>query len=279
MPEVAEVAITAEILHKKLKGKQMNSFEFISGRYTTKKAPEEYGAFVKALPMTVVKVDSIGKFMWMELIGKKTWYVWNTFGLCGSWTTEESDHTRAIVSYDNNEIYFCDQIGYGTFKFSKDWNTLNAKCVSLSPDFLKDEEFDMQKIKKINKPIMKILMDQKKIGSGIGNYLSTEILYRAKLSPHRLGSSLSNEDLDILEYWIKYVTKLSYVDNHVGYMTEFEDIVKQDYHQDIELEEETFDFKIYKKKVDPYGNKVSIDKMDGPEKNKRSAYWVPAIQK
>jgi hypothetical protein len=48
-----------------------------------------------------------------------------------------------------------------------------------------------------------------------------------------------------------------------------------DYHPDIELEEDTFEFQVYKRKVDPLGNEVLADKIIG----NRSTYWVPNVQK
>lgn len=40
MPEVCEVALTAEILNKKLKGKIFTKFDFVSGRYGPDKKTE-----------------------------------------------------------------------------------------------------------------------------------------------------------------------------------------------------------------------------------------------
>ena len=171
---------------------------------------------------------------------------------------------------------------FGTFKFSTDREALNKKISQLRPDFLKDD-FDLDEIRGYKIPIVKILMDQKKVGSGLGNYLVAEILYRAGISPHRLGSKLSLADIKNLTYWIKYIVKLSYVDNHIGYMVNLDEeanrIKRKDYHPDIKLKERTFKFMVYRKKLDPYGNKVRVDKIVGAGGRMRGTYWVPAIQK
>ena len=124
-----------------------------------------------------------------------------------------------------------------------------------------------------------VLMDQKKVGSGIGNYLAAEILYRAKISPHRLASSLTEEEIKDLTYWIKYMTKLCYVDNHIGYMVDLEEeankIDRVNYHPSIKLKKEEFEFQVYGLKKDPLGNPVKADK--GIVKG-RTTYWVPKIQ-
>lgn len=288
MPEIAEVALTSEILKKYLKNKTLFAFDFISGRYT-KREPIGFQEFIDALPLKIKDINSRGKFMWFELYNPKDnnedhWYIWNTFGLTGMWSLTEPKHLRAILSFKNNEIvYFSDTLSFGTFKFSNDENALNKKIEELSPDFLKDEDFNLHKIKKYKIPIVKILMDQKKIGSGIGNYLVAEILYRTKISPHRNGNTLTNIEIKKLEYWIKYIIKLSYIDNHIGYMTNLKEqskkIKKKDYHPNIVLKEKSFSFLVYQKKEDPYGNKVKRDKIVGSGNKMRTTYWVPDVQK
>ncbi|AEQ32986.1 formamidopyrimidine-DNA glycosylase [Acanthamoeba polyphaga mimivirus] len=283
MPEVAEIALTADILEKNFKNCVLESFDFTSGRYT-KKEPIGFKTFNKNLPMKLKKINSKGKFMWFEFKGEKTWYVWNTFGLTGMWALFEPKYTRAVLSFkDDKTAYFSDMRNFGTFKFSDSLDELEKKLMELGPDFLKDDDFNIDKITKYKTPVVKLLMDQKKIGSGLGNYLVAEILYRAKLSPHRLGSSLSNKEVNNLAFWIKYVVKLAYVDNHIGYMVNLEEesdkIKKKNYHSDIKLDDKEFKFLVYRQKKDPLGNPVKAEKIVGSDKSKRTTYWVPAIQK
>ena len=283
MPEVSEVALTAEILSTHLKNKKLISFDFVAGRFT-KKSPVGYEDFVAALPLKVKKIGSKGKFLWFDLVekkGNKHWYIMNTFGLTGMWSLFEPNYTKAVLTFNKNKVaYFSDMRNFGTFKFSSDPSELSNKLNELGPDFLKEDDFDLSDIKKYKIAIVKILMDQKKVGSGLGNYLTAEILYRAKISPHRLGNTLSNADIKNLTHWIKYVTKLSYVNNHIGYMenleNEAEKIKRKNYHPDIKLKnKESFEFLVYRKKTDPQGNKVKADTII----KGRTTYWVPAVQK
>lgn len=285
MPEVAEIALTAEILKKYFKNKTLTSIDFTSGRFM-KKVPDNYQDFVAALPLQIKNIDSKGKFMWFELYGPNNksnkWYIWNTFGLSGMWSLFETKYARLVLTFsDKSKAYFSDMRNFGTFKFSQDTDALHNKINELTPDFLRDD-FDLTPIRNYNIPIVKLLMDQTKLGSGLGNYLVPEILYRAKLSPHRLGSSLSDEDVDNLTYWIKYVVKLAYLDNHIGYMVNLEEeankLTKKNYHPEIKLKDKTFKFNVYRQKFDPLGNEVKAEVIiktgDG-----RTTYWVPSIQK
>nr|3A45_A Chain A, Formamidopyrimidine-DNA glycosylase [Acanthamoeba polyphaga mimivirus]3A45_B Chain B, Formamidopyrimidine-DNA glycosylase [Acanthamoeba polyphaga mimivirus]3A46_A Chain A, Formamidopyrimidine-DNA glycosylase [Acanthamoeba polyphaga mimivirus]3A46_B Chain B, Formamidopyrimidine-DNA glycosylase [Acanthamoeba polyphaga mimivirus] len=287
MPEGPEVALTADILEKYFKGKTLEYIDFISGRYS-KSEPEGYDDFIANLPLKVSNVDTKGKFLWFELFDpndkSNKWYIWNTFGLTGMWSLFEAKYTRAVLSFDNELMaYFSDMRNFGTFKFSNSEKELKRKLNELGPDFLKNDDIDISKIKKYKQPIVALLMDQKKIGSGLGNYLVAEILYRAKIDPHKLGSNLTDQEIENLWYWIKYETKLAYDSNHIGYMVNLENesskIGRKNYHPNIHPTEKEFDFLVYRKKKDPNGNKVIADKIIGSGKNKRTTYWAPAIQK
>ena len=285
MPEIGEVALTAQILEKYFKNKTLISFDFVSGRYKRNK-PKGYTSFNRNLPMKVKAIDSVGKFMWFELVSTKNnsrWYIWNTFGMTGMWSRSELDFTRAILTFAGNKVaYFSDMRNFATFKFSNDEAELDGKIKKLSPDFLKDD-FNLDSIKKYNIPVVKILMDQNKVGSGLGNHLVAEILYRAKISPYALGSQLSDREIKNLTYWIKYIVKLSYMDDHSKYLAglqkELKSLRKINYHPDVKLREKRFKFLVYKQDFDPKGHKVKADKIIKTGSEMRTTYWVPAVQK
>jgi len=197
------------------------------------------------------------------------------------WSLFEPKYLKAVLKFSNyNKAYFSDLRNFATFKFSNNKEDLDKKLASLGSDFLKTD-VDISKITKYKSPIVKLLMDQKKIGSGLGNYLVAEILYRAKISPHRLGNSLTKSELNKLNTSIRYTVKLSYIYNNIGYMVNFEDeaekIKKIDYHPNIILnpKDDQFEFLVYRQKYDPKGNPVHADSII----KGRTTYWVPAIQK
>lgn len=286
MPEVAETALTAEILNKYLKNKKLDKLDFVSGRYTRHKA-KGYAEFKKALPLTVNKVDSKGKFIWLELTSPKTkqkWYILNTLGMTGMWSLTEPPRPRAILTLDKTKhAYFMDDRNFGTLTFTSNAADLDHKLSQLGPDFLKDDNVDLTPIQSSAKPIYELLMDQKKIGSGLGNYLVTEILYRAGISPHRPGNKITNKELTTLDHWIKDLVKLSYIDNHSKYMANLSKqaagLKKKDYHPKTKPKEKTLTFMVYRQKVDPHGNKVKVDRLMGEGRAGRSVYWVPKLQK
>lgn len=287
MPEGPEVALCAEILSKYFQDKRLDSFDFLAGRFK-RKPPLGYRAFRRALPARVLEIDSKGKFMWFKLKSlatNKIWWIWNTFGLTGIWSFELNPYIKARLRFGTKPsvVYFSDVRNFGTIKFSNSEDAFNHKIAKIAPDFLKSDNFNIRKVHKYSQPIVKILMDQTKVGSGIGNYLAAEILYRAKISPWREGKSLTIPELARLDYWIRYTIKLAYTHNSTGYMIYLEPeaskIRRHDYHSNIKLHNRKFQFKVYRRKFDPKGNPVKADHIVGSTKSKRRTYWVPKVQK
>lgn len=270
MPEGPEVALTAQILNKKYKNKIINKISFVKGTYV-RKPPNNFELL--NFPLKIINIDSVGKLMFFEL--ENGIYILSTFGLSGLWSDVEYTYTRIIIDFDDSKLFFVDKIGFGKLMIITNKIDFEKKVSKLKPDFLKDD-FDLSKITKYKQPVVKLLMDQNRIGSGIGNYLVAEILYRAKLNPHRLGNSLEKSEIKKLTNSIKYTIKLAYMNNITGYMTNFKNIKikKINYHPEIEINE-TFEFQVYRQKTDPLGNKVVGSKIV----NSRTTYWVPNVQK
>src|SRR5258706_6918599 len=103
MPEIGEITLTVQILSKYLENEILESFEFVSGRYT-KNIPDGFDKFIEALPLQISSINSQGKFLWIDLIDPKNlnvhWYIWNTFGLTGMWSFHETKYTRAILTFN-----------------------------------------------------------------------------------------------------------------------------------------------------------------------------------
>ena len=290
MPEGPEVALTAQILEKKLRGCILQKIKFVSGRYGDpgRSKPDGFEEFVRSLKeeshFRLSKVDSKGKFMWFRFKSEESdqvWYVWNTFGLTGMWSFTSPKYTRAILTFFDRStkisipVYYSDMRNFGTFKFSNNIHELDSKLGKLGPDVLKDESISLTFLRNYKGPIVKALTDQKKL-SGIGNYLSAEILYKAKISPHRPANSLTVTEIKTLKYCIKYVTKLAYVNNDIGYMVNLKyKIKKKNYHPDIDVGNAKFEFNVYGRNTDLLGNKITAEKIIPG----RTTYWVKGIQK
>ena len=315
MPEVVEVFYTAQYLNDKLKGSKITGIDILGGRYS-RHPMKGLANFKKHLPLKITKVASKGKFLWFELGGTQSkgndFYILNRFGLEGGWGFNKETHSGVELKIkDNNnkikKLYFTDSRNFGTITMTSQKNDLDNELDNLGPDFLQtdftDKEFH-DRIKKYilnkkgqviksrgDKEIIKVLMDQKAntgIGSGLGNYLAVEALYRAKISPHKKMRDIYEDKIlsNRLSKAIKYVVKLAYRTAIIGYFTNMDlDWVKKfrkkldkndkyNFHPKTKIGKAVFKFNVYRQKTDPKGNKVKADKII----NGRTTYWVPSIQ-
>jgi uracil-DNA glycosylase len=118
------------------------------------------------------------------------------------------------------KIYYHDQRNFGTLKFSLSRSELDDKLNSLGPDILSvdedgfPEETFLQIVSK-QRPttnVCKFLMDQSKV-SGIGNYILSEVLYRANIDPYCALQELTVQQQRVLYQEIVAVASESYRSN------------------------------------------------------------------
>lgn len=299
MPEIVEVKKYCDFINKHFKNKKLNSIKILKGRYKKHGKFEGYNEIIKNLPLKLLQAKSKGKFIYITFENNITIYC--TLGLSGGWTYKKKDsdkfqfpqimeflnvkdidkyqdisldHLNIEFTFKKGSLYFFDTLSYGTINVSNDINKLNKKLNSLGPDIMDiDTDFDLfnERINKIqNKKIGNVIVNQKII-SGIGNYLRADILWMAKISPHRLIKNLSraeikkiyqaSRDLTWGVYDMKKGKKLEIISKNAK--------LPRDYKRD---------FFVYYEDEDIYGNKVKKEELyEGSQK--RIIYWVPKRQK
>jgi len=306
MPEITEVLMTSHYLLSNIKNYNITKLNILSGRYTHQDL-DGLSIFKKNLPLKIKNIDTKGKLLWfvLENSKKEKLYMICNFGLTGEWAFEKKNSARVElkVSKDDKEksVYFIDDRNFGIIMITDDKKILTDRIDKLARDYMKEpftnEEFydaivNFIKEKKSNgdKILVKFLMGQDKketVGSGIGNYIATESMYEAKLSPHRTLSSLTKKEIEKLNESIKKIIKISYISNKIGYMEKLEDYIDKhkeqvkkgkfpDYLPEIKIKKnENFEFKVYQQKFDKHNNPVIADKII----TGRTTYWVPNLQK
>jgi formamidopyrimidine-DNA glycosylase len=261
MPEGPEVKIIVNNIKKKIinKTNKVKLTNIINDRFS-KTPPKNFNKLIKQLPLDIIDINTKGKFTYITL--ENDWYIWITMGLTGKLELTSSKYTRIEFKTNKDSFYFDDMIGYGSIKFIDNIEETSKKLSKeLGPDLLQEvisqEEFNTQvslKTRK-NKELHDILVDQKVL-SGIGNYLRSDILYYAKLSPYRTIKSLSSSELVTLHEAIIHLLKLNY-------NKQMKDGLQHGPK-----------FLIYKKEIDKDGNKVKVDVI-----KKRKLYWIEKVQK
>ena len=284
MPEGPEVKTITEGLNTLLASNILTDFKITpKSRYHTK-APDGYNGFIQSIADSPVKVTAVrckGKFIWWEF--SNGWILWQTLGMSGGWYHIKKPFAGIELSYKANvdsavnSLYYNDQRHFGTLKFIDPQTAqqeLRWKLQSLGPDMLSDTTLDFDKFRLIMrkatvaKKIVSNAIVEQSIISGVGNYLRSEALYQAGINPHRLVSSLSDDELSGLFIAIRQKIRDSYRTGGASIQ----------HYSDINNTPGTFEFEmvVYGKKKDPDGNPVLAEKIG---KDTQTTYWVAEKQK
>ena len=258
----------------------------ISGRYTVKKPTGWETLNVKIKDKKnqplLKSVKSKGKFIFFDF---GDFWVWSTLGMTGGWTT--SPHRRHIrfalnfrpVSAPHSAVtlFYYDQRNFGTLKVSESREELDRKLASLGANWLDDDAPTVEKwielaekAGKRKRPLCVFLMDQSKT-SGIGNYVLSECLYRARIHPFACTSVIDEQGWTDLHTAISAVLEESYaaqrpvIDETSNTMSKNR---RKRYNNSV------FTFRIYSRSVTPDGNPVT--KTLGT--HKRSIFFDPLTQ-
>tara|TARA_A100001011_G_scaffold395208_1_gene489533 strand:+ start:2267 stop:3073 length:807 start_codon:yes stop_codon:yes gene_type:complete len=267
MPEGAEVKSFGDSLNLHCKDQFISDITILSGRYSKSKL-EGLEDLSSHFPIRVKSVNVRGKFIWFSL--DKEFYIYSTLGMTGHWGLKNKKHSRVRISFnDKKDLFYTDIRNFGTLKIIKGEDNLSKKLRTLGPDMLSedvsDSAFYSRIIKKKNWSLAKTIMNQGVI-SGVGNYVKAEALWRAKLSPHRIISSLTKREVSLLNRSIKEVLSDSY--NNGGATIKSYKTFSGSQGQYSRR------FAVYGQDRDPNGLRVIREKT----KDGRTTHWVPDIQ-
>jgi len=266
MPEGPECRRYAMDLAERISTRTLLSVEMVSGRYT-KKPPTGIDSFTSHLPCKIVGAGVHGKFIYWILSDELS--IWSTLGMTGAWSSQESKHTRVKFNLDDGVVYYNDQRNFGTLKFIRGKFQLIEKLKSMGPDMLASDVTDEEFIERIKKKpdwqITKALMDQS-IVAGVGNYIKSDSLWLARISPLRKVSELSDDNFRNLNRSIKQIMRESFQTGGATIKT----------YKSFDGTEGGYSrkFLVYNQEKDPDGNDV-VKQTTG---DKRSTFWVPSIQ-
>jgi formamidopyrimidine-DNA glycosylase len=279
MPEAAEVKLTTEYLSSVMTGNILIDWQFLDGQYKDAEPP---GFDEFSLPVVVVDVECKGKTIYMTFADEdRYYYCIHSMRMTGSWRDSAGDSNETAYprwyielagggsNGENKKLWFHDPRTLGTLFFTSDENELKTALNKLGPDIL-TEHFTLPIWKQLiqkhsNKNITAFLMDQSII-AGCGNYIKSEALYEAKISPLRKIGSLSENEIEALYHAIRLIPRLAYNNrglslhdyvDHKGRKGNFE-----------------FQLKVYSKTSVGKNVVKRITTADG-----RSTYWDPQVQK
>ncbi len=220
MPEGHSVQRTANDFNKKFKGKVVR-VDSPQGRFT---------AEAKLIDgQVLVRAKAIGKQLFLTFDNGLTCRV--HLGIYGKWRfiqgIDKVMFGQVRARFYNEEFLadlrgptICEVIDKKAVKVIE--NRLGPDPTNSDPRGLQKQRF-IERVQNSSSPIGILLMNQEVV-SGIGNVYRAEILFRAQISPHALGKSLSLEQ--ITDLWSDSV-KLMKVGVATGFMTTREDRLKK----------------------------------------------------
>lgn len=274
MPEGPEVKYLVNFLSNNLKNQILNKIIIKGGRYKKHGPPKGYDKFIKELPLKVSSINCYGKFIWWEFENSDI-SMWNTLGMSGWWRFDDDEkHNNLEFKFKHDSIYFNDVRNFGTFIFC-DKDSLKKKLDKFGADILIDDSTKDRGFKLFQKRIEKkrsdtfiasALLDQN-IAAGCGNYIRSEVLYLAKISPFRKLEELSETEIKLIwnllqqvgyNYYNKKLgKKLGIIDGEFKFAESYK---RQ--------------FLVYGQEKDVFGNKITREKIKD-----RSVHYVSKIQK
>lgn len=269
MPEGPEVRRMAEGLARRIEGRTIVEAKVLGGKWL-KKPPTGIERMVETSANGSADVQWVrvkGKFIYAK-IGDI--FMWNTLGMSGGWRDQPGKHAHFVFRLDDGTaVYFEDVRRFGNISFYSDFVEIYNKLKAAGPDLLNEdvsyEEFSGRLLKRGHKNICQLLMDQKVL-SGIGNYIKSETLYRAGVSPHLAAKDIPEGQMRKLWEWSRAIIRKSYEQGGATLAT-YTDM-------DGNRGDFVFSFHVYRKLTDPLGHRVIHEVTpDG-----RMTHWVPEMQ-
>ena len=215
MPELPEVEIVRQSLHKKIKKKSIKKV-IIRNRNLRFKIPVNFESFFEN--KKIIKVNRFSKYLIIHfqnneyclihlgmsgtihiLDKKKPLKFTNTSFYHSPFLPKKHNHAEFI--FDNLKIIYNDPRRFGFFEIFKNYQNLDDRFKTMGPEPFSDRfniNYILNYFKNKNKNIKSFLLDQRFV-SGIGNIYASEILFASKINPFKKVKQLSkNECLNII---------------------------------------------------------------------------------
>ncbi|GAB4256539.1 DNA-formamidopyrimidine glycosylase [Thermincola ferriacetica] len=203
MPELPEVETVKRSLEEKLLGKSIQHVDIFMDKVIKEPSVEEFQQILAG--REILNLGRRGKYLLLYLSGGYVivFHLRMTGQLIYSERTAgRAKHTHLVFRLsDDNELRFTDQRQFGRVYLLPDdrldritgLRTMGVE--PLTEEFTK--EFLKKELKRKRTKIKVLLLDQTFI-AGIGNIYADEALFRAKINPGRLASTLNQREISRL---------------------------------------------------------------------------------
>jgi len=210
MPELPEVEIVRQSLHKRIREKKVRKV-IVRNRNLRFKIPLNFSKYLKN--KKIIKVKRFSKYL-IICFSNKTFCLMH-LGMSGTVHIVDKKikksitnlsfynspnlpkyHNHVEIIFENFKIVYNDPRRFGFFELIKNRDLLRKRFNHLGPEPF-DKKFNKNYVsnffKKKEKSIKSFLIDQNFV-SGIGNIYASEILFLSKINPEKKVSILKKKD-------------------------------------------------------------------------------------
>jgi formamidopyrimidine-DNA glycosylase len=262
MPEIAEVAVIVSQLQS-IKKQKLTAVTVLGGKYIN----NPFNISI-TFPTILHSVKHLGKTIIFTFDNNEVIIV--GLGMTGRFSYDEEKHSHIKFSFDK-PLYFVDSRCFGILSSDMSRITSLAPSIINTPhiyqnNIITEEDFITRgKILFSKRNICTVLMDQRSLTSGVGNYMLSEALYIARINPWI--SFVSDQNLKLL---YKALVKIGNTSLNLGGVS-----VKTYKDVDGNKGSGKNQLSVYMKKYDSFGNSVVQKK--GP--HGRTIHYVHELQK
>jgi len=216
MPEGPEVWLIGSSLAQYLTGETLCAVEWT--KYSEKflaNLPEQF-SLVKEWPLYIKAVSVKGKLILIELNNNNhDYYILNRLGMSGQWSLKEGKWCHITLHLQNKKpLHYLDYRRFGDFLLTDQKGVVLQELERIKPSWigcyplLTEEQF-IKGLRSRKGYLVSVLIAQDKVCSGIGNYILSEALYRAKIHPEATVAKVDDLTLRELFYAVKEVMEAS----------------------------------------------------------------------
>ena len=209
MPELPEVETTRRGLEPHLKGRRIVEAESRRPRML-RRQPRERDFADRLRGRRVLGLRRRGKFIFADLEGDLTWVM--HLGMSGRMQVAdpgetEAPHTNVVVRTSDKEIRFVDPRTFGFMSVLTHEEFDESPLARLGPDALTELPRSRELATRLagRRPAIKTLLLDQRLVAGIGNIYADEVLFRARVAPHREGGSLTSREVSAIRAAIRPV--------------------------------------------------------------------------
>lgn len=209
MPEIAECYSIAERLPKNF------NIEKIEVSSKIKDIVAKTTNIKELDSATILEPFAYGKSIWFPLLkNNKPGFFVSQLGMTGAWflnsnheDLRNTKHNHLTIKSKGQILIYNDPRRFGSMNiyWGEDYESLKSEIISNRKWGLDPLRVSLEEVYKAiseswiksNKPIKSLMLNQNVI-FGIGNYLASEILYKAKINPFKPSSSLKSPEFKAL---------------------------------------------------------------------------------